>query len=143
MFTKDTGKSGQRTVIAFAESKPLGPKLTDLTTEQFLENMETARGGKFKDKRYKLLNHRVFRNSVQGAGCLKLEFTVEDHGVPYAPGKVFILTGEDNYCLHPDSRQPLMVQVSYSQRYLEGKKPLSIESEIEPFLNSISFTPVQ
>ena len=49
-----------------------------------------------------------------------LEFTVEDHGVPYAPGEVFILTGEDNYCLHPDSPQPLMVQVSYGQRYPKG-----------------------
>ena len=34
-----------------------------------------------------------------------------------------------------------MVQVSYSQRYLKGKKPLPIESEVEAFVKSLNFTP--
>ena len=144
MFQKNTGTSGRRTVIAFAESKPLGPKVTGLTTEQFLASMESLRlADKFEDERYKLLDHRVFRDSAQRAGCVKFEFTVEDHGVPYAPGEVFILTGEDNYCLHPDSPQPLMVQVSYSQRYPKRKKPLPIQLEVEPFLKSLAFSAIQ
>ncbi len=71
-----------------------------------------------------------------------MDFTVEDHGVPYAPDSVFILTGQVYYCLHPDSTKGYVV-LKYSQRFLRGENPLPIESEVEPFLKSLSFTPIQ
>ena len=147
VFVKDTGTNGRRSVLAFATSRCLEPKLATLSLEQILAAMERSAGQQSEnDGRYKPLDHSVSRvpyDDAKGGTCIKKEFTSEDHGVPNAPGKVFILTGADYYCLHPASGNPLLAQVSYSQRYPIGKKPLPIESEIEPFLGSIHFTPVR
>ena len=143
VFDKDTRTGGRRTAVAFIESKPLEwSGTTRLTKEQFLDAMEASLGGLFKNERYKAVDHRVSRNVVKEAACLKSESTVEDHGVPYAPGEVFIIAAEDNYCLHPDSSQAMLVKVSHSQRYPRSKDPLAIEAELEPFLNSLTFLAV-
>ncbi len=83
VFDKDTRTGGRRTAVAFVEFKPLGwSGTTRLTKEQFLVAMEASLGGLFKNERYKAVDHRVSRNVVKEAACLKSESTVEDHGVP-------------------------------------------------------------
>ncbi len=71
-----------------------------------------------------------------------MNFTAEDRGVPYAPGKIFILTGQDLYFPHPDHPRWLLIKCSFSQRYLQGASPLPVETEVESFLKSVEFTPV-
>ena len=146
MFVRDAG-SGRRSVVAVAQSRFLELKLAALNVEQLLATIERLAGHRPEnDGRYRVLDQsvsRVSQDSAKGGACVKKEFTSEDHAVPNAPGEVFILTGGDYYCFHPETSKPLLVQISYSQRYPKGKKPLPIESELEPFVGSLSFPPVR
>ncbi len=154
VFAKSTEKGGYHTVRAIARTVshsevPLkkiledggkgGSACTDITTAG---NPFLAFYLAFRDPRYKNLEGQVCVESCQGKACGRFDLTVEDHGVPYAPGSVFILTERDFYLLHPDSPE-VVVHLSYSQRFLRGEKPLLIEAEIEPFLKSLVFTPIR
>jgi hypothetical protein len=103
---------------------------------------ELASAREYPDSRYRNLQRRVTKENRLGQEILQVDFRVEDHGVPYAPDKTFILTGQDLYFPHPDHPRWLLVKCSYSQRYLQGAASLPVEAETESFLNSVVFTPV-
>ncbi len=154
VFAKSTKKGRDHTVVAFARTVsqsevPLkavleyvgkgGSPCIDVTTTG---NPFFALYLAFRSPRFKNLEAQICVESCQGKACGRSDLTVEDHGVPYAPGSVFILTQRDLYFLHPDSPE-VVVHLSYSQRFLRGEKPLPIDAEIEPFLKSLEFTPIR
>ena len=147
-FTKETTKGEYHTVMAWARSDDaeyanwaglLVLAREGTLTEQHLERIQEQQ---WQDSRYKPLEVRVALDSSLGKECARFDFTVEDRGVPYAPDLVFVLIGQDFYCLHPDSSN-LVVRIAYSQRLLQGEQELPIESEVEPLLESLTCTPLQ
>jgi ankyrin repeat protein len=150
-FSKGTTRGEYHTVTAFARSSDtefaswanrLVLAREGLLTEQLLSLGAKIQEQQWQDSRYKPLEARYALDSSLGKECVRFDFTVEDRGVPYAPGSVFVLTVHDFYCLHPDSSN-LVVYIAYSQRFLQGEQALPIESEVEPFLRSLEFTPIQ
>jgi hypothetical protein len=84
----------------------------------------------------------VLKTSVQkinGVECVLYDFTVEDHGVPDVPGKIFNIIGRGKVCPHPDSPESYIISIDYSERFLYGEKPLSNELERDSFINSLQF----
>ncbi len=71
---------------------------------------------------------------------------MEDHEVKYAPGKTFILTGTDLYFTHPHASGTnsgsLLIKIAFSQRYLQGEKPVELEQEMLPFLTGFALTQI-
>jgi len=67
---------------------------------------------------------------------------VEDHGVPDAPGEIFDMIIKGNLCPHPDFPESYVIEISYSQRFLQGAEPLPNDSERDSFINSLTFTPL-
>lgn len=61
---------------------------------------------------------------------------------PNMPGFVFTVSTKGFRVLHPDS-PTFIIDLQYSQLYLRGQQPLSLESELEPFFNSLMFTPLR
>jgi hypothetical protein len=74
-----------------------------------------------------------------GNECVRVDFTAEDHGIPWAKtGNFYIQKGYDIYWLVLYNPYYLLVDAGYSQVFLPDDQPLEgIEEEIEPFLNSI------
>ena len=137
-FTRETSASKFHTVMAFAELEIRAKDLKDLAELQG----ELLSDREYSGSRYRTLERRVSIDHRQGQEILRVDFQVEDRGVPYAPGKIFILTGQDLYLPHPDHPRWLLIKCSYSQRYLQGAAPLPVEREMESFLKSVVFTPL-
>lgn len=88
--------------------------------------------------RFKNIDSKILITSYYGNDCVRVDFTAEDHGVPNAEGQIFILIAQEYYCFHPattDSDTGVF-HLYLSQRYPKGKKPLSVEAEVEPFFSS-------
>ena len=113
-FTKATSAGRFHTVTAFAELEIRAKDLKDLAELQG----ELLSDREYSGSRYRTLERRVSIDHRQGQEILRVDFQVEDRGVPYAPGKIFILTGQDLYSPHPDHPRWLLIKCSCSQRYL-------------------------
>ena len=94
-----------------------------------------TRSGRFRPVEFKA----SIDNSL-GANCLRYEKVLKDHRVRRFPGAVFIISNRAFLCPHPDFAR-FIVNLEYSQRYLQGEEPLPVEKEIEPFFKSLMFTP--
>lgn len=157
-----SGPGATHTVVAFGKKLREGPPATpeeahtiratvvvsDLREARFEDStaflgfLERESGermvGRMVNKRHRLLASELSLDSSPGSTCVKYEQTFEDTGVPRFPGSIFILATRGFRCLHPHWPK-YMVDVGYSQRYLRGQRPLSIEAELEPFLKSVVF----
>jgi hypothetical protein len=151
VFEKDTPAGPDHTVIASAESyqgafgsakevrNVLKGASEGLPTAEPLEQLrETLLRESQSDGRHKSLEMQVSLDSSREQPCVTADFRCEDHGVPYKPGSVFLLTGSDLYCLDPSSSS-FVAKVSFSQRHLKGEGPLPIRAELRPFLSSLAF----
>lgn len=74
-----------------------------------------------------------------GSMCVRYSRSAEYSGVPGFAGSIFLLTTRGFRCLHAHWPR-YMIDVGYSQRYLQGQGPLLIDPEVEPFLKSLVFT---
>jgi hypothetical protein len=137
-FARETSAGKFHTVLAFAELEIRSKELKDLAELQG----ELLSSREYSGSRYRTLERQVALDHQQGQEILRVNFTTEDRGVPYAPGKIFVLTGQDLYFPHPDHPRWLLIKCSFSQRHLQGASPLPVETEVESFLKSVEFTPV-
>ncbi len=96
---------------------------------------------------------RFSRGSVEtteanwlGADCIGYRVTALDRGVPKFEGQAFALGVRGIRCVHPDwpGLQPRkVVDLGYSQRLRQGGVWQSaIDPEVEPFLSSLIFVPL-
>jgi len=111
------------------------------TSEEFLRFVERL----IKENslpRYRLLESNALLDNSLGSVCVRYERTVEDIGVPQFLSSVFIETDKGFFCTHPRASK-FVVTVHYSQRFLKGQRPLSLEQEVEPVFKSLTFTSVE
>jgi len=94
------------------------------------------------DVRFKPIDIRVSHECYQKKGCVKYDSVVEDHGAPSAAGTILIINATHYFFRHPDDPK-YIVEIGYSQRFPKGDKPLPLEDEVKPFLQSIVFTPIK
>jgi hypothetical protein len=81
-----------------------------------------------------------------GAECIGYRVTTRDRGVPKFEGQTFALGVRGIRCVHPDfpGLQPRkIVDLGYSQRLRQGGVwQVTIDPEVEPFLSSLIFVPL-
>jgi YVTN family beta-propeller protein len=129
------------TVAATVETWDMGSKTFD-SPAAFLRFEETRAAEAVNMKvspRHRLLAAKSALDNSLGPSCIRYDYTVEDTGVPWAPGSPFILEMHGYRCLHPKWPR-YVIDVGWSQRYLPGEQPFNIEAEVAPFLKSLSFT---
>lgn len=135
-----TGKK-IHTILASVRIK----EYTDLTIKGRLELLQYVKEKiikeNYKDARFKPIDIKVSSECYLGGDCVRYDFTIEDHGAPYAPGSILILTGYGFFVVHPDANY--IVDINYNQRFPKGDKPLPVEDEVEPFFKSLEFTPIK
>ena len=134
VFVRSTGRGEEHTAVASAKIIKIAPN-TDFP--QRLSKAVEYGLQQFEDSRYENLHFDLNDIQKNGASCRQLSFVVDDHGVPYALGKKFIMNGAAIYCEHPSSNWPVILELHYSQRYLYLWQPLSLEKEIDTFVESV------
>jgi hypothetical protein len=111
------------------------------TSEEFLQFVERL----IKEKsfpRYRLLESKARLDNSLGAVCVGYERAVEDVVLPQFPGSAFSEADKGFFCIHPRTSR-FVVLIVYSETFLKGQRPLSLEQEIEPVFKSLTFTSVE
>ena len=77
------------------------------------------------------------RFATDNADCARYEATTEDRGVPSFLDSVFTIADRGILCFHP--KRPVVVNLNWSERFVQGKAPSASPSEVERFLGSLQF----
>ena len=131
-------------IYAFVKTQSLGNVTFGNRTEllQYLaQALENENRGN-PDPRVRNLESKASLDKYLGWDCIRYEIRWESHNPPAFPGFIFLHTVRGFQFLHPDS-STLVIDISYSERYLRGQQSIPLEAEIEPFLRSLVFTPVR
>lgn len=113
-----------------------GPTRRGIRNNEELLQFFTEQGAKrFEGVRCTNPDFRASAVRYLGQDCVKLDCLCEDRQVPGYGGRAFILTAKEYFCLHPAATQshPVAVHLHVSQRYLQGKRPFTLDDEVEPF----------
>jgi len=94
------------------------------------------------EARYEMASFQALPDKSLGSDCLKYAVTVRDRGVPGFTGSIFTFSGRGFRCVHP-YHPGLVIDIGYSQRYRQGDWITAVDAEVQPFLESLAFTPVQ
>ncbi len=141
-LSKKTPAGKYHTIIAFVETGYRPEK--NITSEELKSRIEDEFSQRYE--RFTPVSKTFRILEVQGIPAVRVDFTVEDHEVKYAPGKTFILTGTDLYFTHPHASGTnsgsLLIKIAFSQRYLQGEKPVELEQEMLPFLTGFALTQI-
>ena len=132
-FDRNTGRGRDHTVIAWAESFRW-PHAKEALEEAVRKDLEAYRRGLQDPARYSDLRFEVTTRRVQGMSCIQASFAVRDRGVPYAPGEAFTMRGWDIYCPNFAPSTPMVLKLALSQRYAPRFQPLSLETDLERFV---------
>ena len=135
-YGRRTSKGVKHTILASATLVRPDRTIGDSTELlNYVRETQATRSGASDGERHKSIDFRASINSDLSPGCVREDGVEEDHGVPGAPGLIFVITSRTYFCLHPLSTEtsPLLVELHVSQRYLRGGEPLPIEAEVEPF----------
>lgn len=143
VFERPTGRGKEHTIIASAS-------FVNKTSQSTLEKAVKQTLEQFEGWRYENFNYEINNIVINGMVCRKLSFAVEDKGVSYAHGKKFLMNGVVIYYRHPLSSRPstilelpvwtsLILELSYSQRYLPPWQPISLDNEIDVLFDSVEF----
>src|SRR5207247_3443694 len=135
-YGRHTSQGDNHTVLTFAMLVYPDRAIADSTALlEYVRETQATRSGAGDSQRHKNIDFRASINSDLGPACVREDGVEEDHGVPHAPGSIFVVTSREYYCLHPLSTEasPLLVRLHVSQRYLPGDQPLPIQAEVEPF----------
>lgn len=89
--------------------------------------------------RQRLIQQDATPDNSFGATCAQYRRVTELSGWGQFQGSVFILNTRGWFCLHPHWPQ-YMIDAGNTQLHLKGEEPVSLETEIEPFLTSPLFT---
>jgi hypothetical protein len=140
-FSRSTELGRNHTVLAWAESFELPS--AEGTVDDIVRQITAPISQAFKeDSRYTNIEVTTEKTSISMLSCSKFSFSVQDRGVPYAPGKIFTMQGWEVYCLHPRSPRPLVLKLAHSQRYLHEGKLLPLETELKIFREGVQVRPV-
>jgi len=88
------------------------------------------------------MQHEISSLEEGNAECLKIDFSTEDHGVPFSFGTTYTLQGFDILCLHPMHRD-ILIRLGVSQRFKKGGDILPIENEIAAFTSKLDFKDIE
>jgi hypothetical protein len=91
------------------------------------------------NNRYKDVNPQVTKFSLNNFAGFKVAGKCVDVCVPEAPGVPFVLDATSLYLRHPSTPKKEYILIGYSQRYKEGLKPIDLETEIKPVLESFRY----
>lgn len=145
-LSPDTPGAGEpHTVIAMVVVKHLA--FPPGSRDERLQHLIQSKREEWQDPRYKLLRFETAEDRSLDADCIRYTITAEDRGVPGFPGAVFVFTDRGLRCVHPDRLASLnlpspIVEIGYSQRFRNGRWIEAFDAEVEPFLNSVVFTPL-
>lgn len=135
-YTKITKRKEKHTVLAMAMSQAVDQPLK--SKKELLEYVERTEKTIKTDSRFEAVNQRISVLQIDHAECVRVDFTADDHSVPFAFGATYILQGFDIICLHPFSSH-ILIRFGVSQRFEKGKTPLMLENEINASIKSLSF----
>lgn len=94
------------------------------------------------DPRFKPLKTKTSLDKCLGYDCVRIDLLFEDHAPRDFPGTVLMLTRQGFIVPHPDT-PGFYIWVEYSQRFPPGRESYPVETELEPFLKSLVFTPMR
>ncbi len=110
---------------------------------QTLEDLESfVRDEAKSDPRFKPLKTKASLDKCLGYDCVRIDLLFEDHAPRDFPGSVLMLTRQGFIVPHPGA-PGFYIWVEYSQRFPPGREPYHLETELEPFLKSLVFTPIR
>lgn len=140
-FHRSTDLRGAHTVLAWVRTFDWpDPKAG---ADDVQRQIAALIAGDFGDpSRFAKLRTAVTRTRVAGLDCTEFSFSVQDRGVPYAPGAVFNMQGWEVYCVHPSAATPVVLNLAHSQRFQQGGRPLDLEPELKPFREQVRVTAV-
>jgi hypothetical protein len=137
-FSKETGAGGAHTVLAFAATADAPAPIEGRSG--FRRMVAAALRQDLDDPRFAVHEVQVTDVDLGHVECERVDFSAEDHGVPYAPGQTFLLVGYDVVCPHPAAPRTLLVRIGTSQRFTEDRVALRLDDELAPFFASLEFT---
>lgn len=88
---------------------------------------------------------KTYLDKCLARDCVRYESTRGGLSNPHFPGFVFVISKQGFLVLHPDSPN-LVINLEYRQYYAQGKQPISVEAletEVEPFQQSLEFRPLR
>jgi hypothetical protein len=92
--------------------------------------------------RYRFLESTYADDTTLGGICVRIHQAQEDLEVPGWRGSVFVIDAHAIRCVHPHAPK-YVIDISYSERRLKDDPGVSFETEVEPFLKSVVFTPLR
>ena len=116
--------------LRFADPKELGAR--------FDRDFRAAHKG---SSRYTFLDSTYTDDETLSAICVRIHQAQEDRQVPGWQRSVFVIDAHAIRCVHPYSPK-YVIDISYSERRLKDDLPIFLQSEVEPFLKSLDFTPL-
>jgi ankyrin repeat protein len=139
VYGRHTTQGDYHTVLAFVTLLRPDRAIADSTDLlKYVQETQADRSGASNTERHKNVDFKASPDAHLNPGCVREDGVEEDHQVPFAPDSIFIITSRAYFCFHPLStaRNPLLVELHVSQRFLRGNEPLPIEAEVEPFFRS-------
>ncbi len=136
-----TGAGKAHTIVVMASVTMV--ELGRSNRQELLQKLRQSISDEWQERRYTLTAFEVSEHVVRGADCLMHSITAEDRGVRSFPASVFTFSKRGIRCVHPDlpAWQPRwVIDVGYSQRFLEGQWIAALDVEAEPFLRSLVLT---
>jgi YVTN family beta-propeller protein len=142
MLAKDTVKTkkGSHTFIAMVQTSTIEEDFEK--KEVFLQHVKENFLEKGLLSRYRIISTDLKFHDIEDALCVRYDQLLEDRGVPGSRGSVFMMELHGVTCRHPDNPK-MIINLGYSQRTPPGVKRVPLEEEGEPFLSSLSFTPLK
>jgi len=128
-FMRKTEKGREHSVTAFAMLLPRPKAVTDGKSLLKYALQATMEG--YRDKRYTLRDSNAWLETGKNGERAVVKFSAEDRGVPWNPGEIYIMSGEDAYFLHPNGKTLLLL--AESQRFPAGATTLDLGPELAPF----------
>jgi hypothetical protein len=145
VFTKSTG-TPDAPHAALALAGLFEVELRDAAREAGSQKLIAELRDQWSGQRFSRLSVDTTEHTWLGASCIGYRVIAQDRGVPKFEGQAFALGVRGIRCLHPDlaTLQPRkVVDLGYSQRFRSGGVWQSaIDPEVEPFLSSLIFVPL-
>lgn len=111
--------------------------------DDFLEYVKDKEGGgKNLLPGLTLKESEVKIHEIGDTLCVRCDNLLENRRIPGHKGSVFLQEDHGISCRHPNNRK-MIINLLYSQCIPPGMNRMPLEEEGEPFLNSISFTPLE
>jgi len=101
-YGRHTSKGVKHTILASATLVRPDWTIGDSTELlNYVRETQATRSSASDGQRHKNIDFRASINSDLSPGCVREDGVEEDHGVPGAPGLIFVITSRTYFCLHP------------------------------------------